>query len=352
MRIWIVTVLALALAGGCKGKKDEADKPDETPAAQDDAATAAAGPSDAAAPAAGELLAVWEAWLEAASSRDLEALAALYADDAVWIPAGTPPEHQQTGGKAIADNFSQFFSGFPDMKTDPMVVLVDPSTRRVAALSRVRGTNTEGMMGQPPSNKKTSFLSLQIMEIGADGTIVRETAYADNLNFMGHLGYWNGESRPVDEGDAPEAVVVTGGGELPPAVSAHVGSFNQHRAEALAALYADDGVLHRVDAVADDATPPEVRKAYQQIFDAYSDIEMSDVDIFRVGDYAVVTYTLTATNTGKVPRLGAKKATGKVFTTPGADLHRLTGDNKIAQTWSFVDGMAIASQLGLFPPPQ
>lgn len=344
-------VLALALAGGCKGKKDEGKKADETPAVQDDAATAAVGPSDAAAPSGEALLAVWDAWFEAASERDLEALAALYADDAVWIPAGTPPEHQKTGGTAIAENFSQFFSGFPDMQTDPMVVLVDPSTRRVAALSRVRGTNTEGMMGQPASGKKTSFLSFQVMEIGPDGTIVRETAYADNLNFMGHLGYWNGAYRPVDDSPAPEPQVV----DQPASVDAgalterYLGAFNQHQPEALAALYTDDAVLHRADAVRDHVKTAEIQKAYQQLFAAYSDLKMEQAWSFAAGNYVVVGYTLGGTNDGALPRMGAKKATGKGFTTPGADLHRLNAEGKIEQTWSFVDGMAIAAQLGLFP---
>lgn len=338
------------LAGGCKDKNDEgqADKPDPRPvAARDDAAMPATD-------ATGDLLAVWNAWAEATSARDLEAMAALYTDDAVWIPAGTPPEHQKTGGKAIAENFSQFFSGFPDMETAPLVVLVDPTTRRVAALARVRGTNTAGMMGQPPTNKKTSFLSLQIFAIGPDGTITRETAYADNLNFMGHLGYWNGEYRPVDESDAPDTDVVTqaASNDAGRVTEAFLGGFNQHEAEALAALYTDDAVLHRADAARDAVTSTEIQKAYQQIFDAYSDIKMSDAEAFGAGNYVVITYTLTGTNSGPLPRLGAKKATGKTFTTPAADVHQVGADGTIQRTWSFVDGMTIAAQLGLFPSPQ
>lgn len=83
--------------------------------------------------------------------------------------------------------FERSYRSMPDMHAE--VLRTVASGGKVAILGRYTGTDVGGFMpGMPPTNKRVSMESIDVMEIGADGRHLSHWGIQDVMGAMGQLG--------------------------------------------------------------------------------------------------------------------------------------------------------------------
>lgn len=290
-------------------------------------------------------------WDNYFGKKDEAALANCMTDSSVEeeVDQGMPP---RTGIAANVQSTKEFWAAFPDLSGEQLLTLAKGNT--IAILGRMGGTNTASFMGQPPTNKPVSLYGVEIVEATDDGKHGTTRVYYDAATFMGQLGMAPGPHRAlVDKTSAPRKLVIANGDEHEAQILARaaqcVESWNQSDWKAFDECFTPDVML--VDATA--PTDFKGKKAIdflKGIKKAFSDGKLTARNQWAAGDYAVFEQTFTGTNKAAAPQLGIKKATNKAVETHFVQIMRVEGD-KIAEAWELGNGMAMAMQLGLVPPP-
>ena len=130
-----------------------------------------------------EVAAVVNQWLDVFSRHDVEALAALYAEDCLVdspLAAGAVK-----GRDANARVFRTLFETFPDVRFAPDDTLVDGD--RAVQVGVLTGTDTGGLMGMAPSGKP--FIIPMVWFFGVrDGCIVHERRIYDFTGLLVQIG--------------------------------------------------------------------------------------------------------------------------------------------------------------------
>ena len=124
--------------------------------------------------------------------------------------------------------------------------------------------------------------------------------------------------------------------------------FNKHDKK-LAEVFTADVVDH------DQTVPTDVKgvEAEMEHNSAFwkmaSNVKCLTPVLFAAGDYTVAIGQIAGTNDGDMPAMGLKK-TGKAFKVDFIEVIRWQ-DGKVVEEWPFFNGMQLAEQLGLLPPP-
>jgi ketosteroid isomerase-like protein len=123
----------------------------------------------------------------AATSKDFNALAACYSEDAVAI---TPDQGEVTGREAIREYFRQFLDSFTDTQYE---YIAKHEAGNVAIdEGYFIGTNTGPL--QMPSGESIPATGKQIrvrecdVSVVADGLVREHRFYFDQMEFLGQLG--------------------------------------------------------------------------------------------------------------------------------------------------------------------
>lgn len=136
-------------------------------------------------PEPNEAVEVVTAMFEAFNRHDVEAMAALYADDAfVNSPDFEAPKR---GPEAIREIYGAYFASSPDIRDE--VTRIFGSGDHVAVEFVSRGTMTHPAPGTPEVMRDKAFA----LEIAAvlevrDGKIVRDVTYFDQLSVLRQMG--------------------------------------------------------------------------------------------------------------------------------------------------------------------
>jgi steroid delta-isomerase-like uncharacterized protein len=109
------------------------------------------------------------------------------------------------------------------------------------------------------------------------------------------------------------------------------------------ALFPDDAMESDQMAPADVKGKQEVEQGLQMIWGAFPDLAIDVPILWAAGDHVVAEGTFTGTHAGP---LGKLPKTGKNVTLRFAEVLKVK-DGKIAETWRFWNGAAMARQLGL-----
>jgi steroid delta-isomerase-like uncharacterized protein len=129
-----------------------------------------------------EILALFERLESALNRRDVEALAALHAEDSVLesLMAGTVK-----GRAAIGEVYRAWFTAFPDVTvaTDHLVVDGD----QAVVVSSVTGTDRGGFLGLPPSQKPFRVAIVRFYTL-KDGSIVHARHIYDFTGLLVQIG--------------------------------------------------------------------------------------------------------------------------------------------------------------------
>lgn len=124
-------------------------------------------------------------------------------------------------------------------------------------------------------------------------------------------------------------------------------AINAHDAQAIAALFAEDGVL--VDPSGEYRGRQAVARYWESFFAAFPDISGHDETEAESGEIAINEWVASATHTGplETPE-GTVPATGKRVELRGADAMTVSG-GLITSHRVYYDQMAFMTQLGLVP---
>jgi predicted ester cyclase len=348
-RVTCAAALCVALLG-CK-KKEAAPPPPEEPKVIEPKAPE---PPPAKKPLSGdEIAAKFKECMAIFSSHDEARFAATcFSDTTVTdiVDSGMPPT---TGGKAAAERAREFWTGIPDTRIEPQLTLV--SGDNFASIDLFTGTNTGELMGKPPTGKKVGYYMTHFGAIDqSTGVPSKVNGLFDMATMMGQVSGDKTAAKVVDKGwPEPGKVIVATGA---PAEAANVELWNKgtegwnaHDAAKALADYADDAVFH-------DAGMGEIKgkKAITDIMKAYwagfPDIKGTYDSVWGAGDWLFASAIVSGTNDGDLPMMKLKK-TGKTVTMRTAEIVRIEG-GKVKEHWIFYNGLAMAMQLGLVPPPE
>ena len=266
------------------------------------------------------------------------------------VDSGLPPGAGPDGAIALAKGF---WTGFPDIKSEPQLILVNGN--HVVSIDYLSGTNTGEFNAMPATNKKIGLLIAHVVEVDdVLGKAKRVQGFVDMATMMGQLGLNpKGKFRPVMEKGGELKIVVGGNAAAEPAnlaaVRSGVEKVNAHDATGLAALFADDGSESDQTAPLDIKGKAALTKNIQGWFAAFPDVKLTLEKELGAGDYVANVGWMEGTNTGDMKAWGLKK-TGKSVRLSYVEIMKLT-DGKVTELWRFWNCMAMATQLGLVPPP-
>lgn len=124
---------------------------------------------------------------ETLSAHDLDAFAALFADDYVnhQMSAAAPPPAPGVEPKAATVNFfAARLKGLPDLKVTIQASLAEAD--KVAASFLYEGTQQGPLYGVPPTGKRLSFTSCDIFRL-RDGKIAEHWGMGDIAGVLAQL---------------------------------------------------------------------------------------------------------------------------------------------------------------------
>lgn len=269
--------------------------------------------------------------------------------------AGMP---ETKGTDALIGWFQAMKTAMPDRKLAPQLVMV--SGRNILAVNLVTGTHTGTLktpMGDvPATNKKVGHLMLHRLKIDDANKATDEWGFADGATMMGQLGLAPKDAPPtrpaLDKGwEGAPIVVVTADDAKEQANLEAVKKGNEafiaNKPADVMATMTDDAVESDQGNAKDVIGKKEIEKGFAAFRNAWSDVKLSNVEMWAAGDYVVQTFKFEAKHDKD---LGKLKKTGKTIAIDVAEVLRMK-DGKVAHTWRFLNGMQFAEQLGLMPPP-
>jgi predicted ester cyclase len=269
------------------------------------------------------------------------------------VDSGTP---KNVGRQNIVEKGAQVASQAPDVVGEPQLVLVNGE--HLASIVLLKGTNSGPLQGpggatMPATNKKFAFLLGHTGEFDASGPLGEDRLYMDVGSFLGQLGLNPGPHRPLVEAAPGKELVVALGNEEEKANLALVAHsfelFNQHDAKGLVGIMTDDVVFSDSAAPADVSGKKAVQKSFDDLFKGFHDVKLSVDKSWAAGKYVVSEGSFSGTNDGNMPSMKLKK-TGKHVNVRFVEIDEVSG-GKLTHQRIFDNGMALAMQLGLVPPP-
>ena len=126
---------------------------------------------------------------EAVQRADADALAGLYAEDAVLHHPLSPTPVE--GRLAIRESEQALFDAFPEIAVELRTVLT--AERSVAAEVVLRATNSGpldlgGEEPVPATGRRIEIPAVWVLDLGVDGLVVEERDYFDTAAFISQLG--------------------------------------------------------------------------------------------------------------------------------------------------------------------
>lgn len=122
----------------------------------------------------------YEAW----NAHDADAVASVFAEDAVLIEAGNPQAVR--GRRAIRDRAAALLAAFPDFRLERVVLLVDGE--RHADRWVMTGTHRGELFGIAATGRSVRVEGATFTRMGAHGLVVEDVHYVDYAGLMRQLG--------------------------------------------------------------------------------------------------------------------------------------------------------------------
>lgn len=370
--VWCAALIAAAVVPGCKkkakGDDNVAGKPVDdqggmtpTGSAVGSAAIAGSAVAQAEPPKAAtpddmakrymECVGLWKA-------SDWTKFADCYAKDATseFIDSGMPPA---SGNTAIADEHKNLTDAFKDHNSAVEVLLING--HQGASIALLSGTQTAPMKtpaGEiPATNKKFGVQVAHVIHFSDDGkTADKEVFYQDFGEMMGQLGVSKAPVRKAEDKPwhDPEVVIAKDDDTEKKNLAtsqALMDDFNKRDWKALGEIL-DPKLVWSEQGMAKDFDGKDgTLKAHQGLVKSASDVKFSAETMWSAGDYVAWQGTMTGTNDGAAPEMGITKPTKKPFTVKFFQLLQYGKDGKLTHSYGFWNSAALATQLGLVPPP-
>ncbi len=257
----------------------------------------------------------------------------------------------------IEKSAKPFAAQFPDVSGESQLLLLNGD--HIASVWLLKGKNSGSLMGPdgsslPATNKSFGMLSAHVVDLTEDGrSIAMERFYSDSGTMLGQLGLSKAPHRAV-LAKGTEAKLVIAKNSPTEKFNLDVGAraleaFNKHDVAALVDMMTADVVFSDLGAPKDVVGKPAVKKSYEGMFKAFSDLKIEAKTVWAAGDYLVMEGSMNGTNDGDMPSMKLKK-TGKTLRVRFLEIDEVK-DGKLKNIWIFDNSMAFAAQLGLLPQP-
>jgi predicted ester cyclase len=129
--------------------------------------------------------ATYEAWC----AHDPDAVAAVFAEDAVAYDVGNPEPLR--GRQAIRERSAEVMAAFPDFRLERLVLLIDGDMNadRWRAMGTHRGA---AFMGIEPGGRSFDVEGASFSWFGGDGLVVKDVHHWDVPSLLTQLGVFEG----------------------------------------------------------------------------------------------------------------------------------------------------------------
>ena len=124
--------------------------------------------------------ATYAAW----NAHDADAVAAVFAEDAVLIEAGSPDVLR--GRAAIRERAVALLTAFPDFHLERIDLLIDGM--RHADRWIMTGTHRGSLFGIPPTGCSVRVAGATVTRMGEHGLVVEDVHVADRAGLLSQLG--------------------------------------------------------------------------------------------------------------------------------------------------------------------
>lgn len=118
------------------------------------------------------------------NAHDADAVAAVFADDAVIREAGRPDEAR--GRAAIRARAAALLEAFPDFHLERLELVIDGD--RHADRWVMTGTHRGPLYGIPATGRSVRIEGATFTRLGADGLVVEDVHFTDFAGLMAQLG--------------------------------------------------------------------------------------------------------------------------------------------------------------------
>ena len=118
------------------------------------------------------------------NAHDPEAVAAVFAEDAVLREAGRPDEVR--GRTAIRARAAALLTAFPDFRLERVALVIDGD--RHADRWIMTGTHRGELFGIPATGRWVRVEGATFTRLGADGLVVEDVHHVDYAGLMAQLG--------------------------------------------------------------------------------------------------------------------------------------------------------------------
>lgn len=124
--------------------------------------------------------ATYAAW----NAHDPDAVAAVFAEDAVVREVGTGQESR--GRAAVRARAVALLTAFPDLTLERVALVVDAD--RHADRWVLSGTHRGELFGIPPTGRRVRIEGATFTRLGPDGLVIEDVHFSDTLGLMQQLG--------------------------------------------------------------------------------------------------------------------------------------------------------------------
>jgi steroid delta-isomerase-like uncharacterized protein len=129
-------------------------------------------------------LAVNDATYVAWNAHDADAVAAVFAEDAVLREAGRPDETR--GRSAIRDRAALLLRGFSNFRLERLALVIDGDHH--ADRWVMTGTHDGELYGVPPTGRSVRLEGATFTRLGPSGLVVEDVHFTDMAGLLAQLG--------------------------------------------------------------------------------------------------------------------------------------------------------------------
>lgn len=340
---------------GASGPTHPADTPPATApatATTDPVAAKSATPAGAQASMFDLQMKTLREYVKAFNKHDAKAIAALYAEESVFVERG---DFVSAGSGSVESNYQTFFDAFPDTKT---AITRSWHWGDMALFEYVEGGTNTGThrAHKQPTGKRFGYVGASILRFKPDGRIRQDETFSDELTREVQVGWAPGALsklpvRPLIEvpaaSDAWEVHKVTETDASQAKANAARNSLYTKFAlksekDFLAAL-TDDAVLSPYDDPKDAKGKKEAGALFKDWTTTFAESVIDAKDGWTVDGHVVLVGTYSGKHVGA---WGPIKPTNKTFKAHFLDIAKLGKDDKIERLWSYANNYELLKHLG------
>lgn len=122
----------------------------------------------------------YDAW----NAHDVDAIASIFAENAVLREAGSGMEHH--GREAIRERAAMLLAAFPDFHLEKIVLLIDGNRHSDRWI--MTGTHDGELFGIPPSGRQVRMEGCTFTTLDDSGLVIEDVHYTDNAALAVQLG--------------------------------------------------------------------------------------------------------------------------------------------------------------------